>query len=146
MNFLAKFKFPEFCRNFHRTLIAIVRSVRSLADRTFQLRPTLRRRPSRRRRRPSRGPLRRLRRRVLKLQRPSMWKSLQRQRWLSYRFSQHGYGFNWRECQLELVLLCLAMYFCSKISRNHFAGKMDGGCLCAGPLGPWGLLATGAVI
>jgi len=29
-------KIPEFCRNFHRTLIAIVRSVRSLADRTFQ--------------------------------------------------------------------------------------------------------------
>ena len=36
LNFLAKI--PKFCRNFHRTLIAIVRSVRSLADRTLQLR------------------------------------------------------------------------------------------------------------
>ena len=34
-------KILEFCRNFHRTLIAIVRSVRSLADRTFQPRREL---------------------------------------------------------------------------------------------------------
>ena len=39
-NFLAKI--PEICKNFHRTLIAIVRLVRSLADRTFQLRSVLR--------------------------------------------------------------------------------------------------------
>ena len=36
LSFLAKIS--DYCRNFHRTLIAIVRSVRSVADRTFQLR------------------------------------------------------------------------------------------------------------